>query len=43
MIYQSKKPIFEWFKQVFWYIREEANIPLYIIDNNKHQEGGINI
>jgi len=34
--------IFEWFKQTFEFIREEANIPLEIIDNNEHEDGGIN-
>ncbi|MBP9924702.1 MAG: nucleotidyl transferase AbiEii/AbiGii toxin family protein [Cyclobacteriaceae bacterium] len=32
--------IFEWFKETFEFIREEANIPLDIIDNNEHE--GIN-
>ncbi|WP_051007968.1 hypothetical protein [Psychroflexus torquis] len=27
---------------MFEYIKEEANIPLEIIDNNEHQDGGIN-
>ncbi|TVP54032.1 MAG: nucleotidyl transferase AbiEii/AbiGii toxin family protein [Mongoliibacter sp.] len=34
--------IFEWFEEVFEYIKEEANIPLEIIDNNEHEDGGIN-
>ncbi|WPV65416.1 nucleotidyl transferase AbiEii/AbiGii toxin family protein [Chitinophaga sp. LS1] len=34
--------IFEWFKEAFDYIKEEANIPLGIIDNNEHEDGGIN-
>ncbi len=34
--------IFEWFNETFEWIREEANIPLAIIDNNEHQDGGIN-
>lgn len=34
--------IFEWFNEVFKFIREEANIPLEIIDNNEHEDGGIN-
>ena len=34
--------IFQWFEEIFGYIREEANIPLEIIDNNEHQDGGIN-
>lgn len=32
-----------WFDQVFEYIREEANIPLEIIDQNYHQDGGMNV
>jgi predicted nucleotidyltransferase component of viral defense system len=38
----SNEQIFEWFSEVFEYIRYEANIPLEIIDNNKHEDGGIN-
>jgi len=34
--------IFQWFEESFEYIREEANIPLEIIDNNEHEDGGIN-
>jgi predicted nucleotidyltransferase component of viral defense system len=34
--------IFAWFKEVFEFIKEEANIPLAIIDNNEHEDGGIN-
>lgn len=34
--------IFQWFEEIFGYIREEANIPLEIIDNNEHEDGGIN-
>jgi predicted nucleotidyltransferase component of viral defense system len=34
--------IFQWFKETFDYVREEANIPLEIIDNNEHEDGGIN-
>ncbi len=34
--------IFMWFKETFEFIREEANIPLEIIDNNEHEDGGIN-
>lgn len=34
--------IFAWFKEAFEYIRDEANIPLDIIDNNEHEDGGIN-
>ncbi len=34
--------IFDWFSEVFEFIEEEANIPLEIIDNNEHEDGGIN-
>lgn len=34
--------MFEWFAEVFEYIRDKANIPLKIIDNNEHEDGGIN-
>jgi len=34
--------IFQWFEEIFGYVREEANIPLEIIDNNEHEDGGIN-
>jgi predicted nucleotidyltransferase component of viral defense system len=34
--------IFAGFKTVFTFIKEEANIPLDIIDNNEHEDGGIN-
>lgn len=45
----SNELIFAWFKEVFEFIKEEANIPLEIIDNNEHEDarqpegqGGIN-
>ena len=38
----SNVQIFEWFKEVFEFIKDEANIPLDIIDNNEHEDGGIN-
>jgi predicted nucleotidyltransferase component of viral defense system len=38
----SNEQIFEWFREVFEYVRDEANIPLEIIDNNEHEDGGIN-
>ena len=38
----SNQQIFDFFNEVFEYVREEANIPLEIIDNNEHQDGGIN-
>jgi uncharacterized protein len=38
----TKKQIFEWFKETFEFIREEANLPLEIIDDNEHKDGGLN-
>ena len=38
----SNEQIFEWFSEAFEYIQEEANIPLEIIDDNEHEDGGIN-
>ncbi|MFS0491380.1 nucleotidyl transferase AbiEii/AbiGii toxin family protein [Leadbetterella byssophila] len=38
----TNEQIFAWFKEAFEYIRDEANIPLDIIDNNEHEDGGIN-
>lgn len=38
----SSENIFDWFRDIFEFIREEANIPLEIIDDNKHEDGGIN-
>ncbi len=38
----SNKQIFTWFSEVFEFIKEEANIPLEIIDDNEHEDGGIN-
>lgn len=38
----TNEQIFAWLKEVFEYIRDEANIPLDIIDNNEHEDGGIN-
>jgi len=34
--------LFAWFAEVFDYIRGEAKIPLEILDNNEHEDGGIN-
>ncbi len=34
--------ILMWFREVFEFIQEEANMPLEIIDNNQHEDGGIN-
>ncbi len=38
----SNDQMFFWFREIFVYIRNEANIPLEIIDNNEHEDGGIN-
>ncbi|MBT0608043.1 nucleotidyl transferase AbiEii/AbiGii toxin family protein [Aequorivita echinoideorum] len=38
----TNEQIFEWFEEVFEFIKEEANIPLAIIDDNEHKDGGIN-
>jgi predicted nucleotidyltransferase component of viral defense system len=38
----TDEQIFTWFKEAFEYVLEEANIHLTIIDNNEHEDGGIN-
>ncbi len=38
----GNEQIFLWCREVFEYIREEANIRLEIIDDNQHEDGGIN-
>ena len=38
----TNEQIFGWFKESFVYIKEEANIPHEIIENNEHEDGGIN-
>lgn len=38
----SNEQLFECFAEVFEFILEEANIPLELIDNNEHEDGGIN-
>lgn len=38
----SNDQIFDWFKETFQFIKEEANIPLEIIDHHEHQDQGIN-
>ena len=38
----TNEQIFEWFSQTFELIKEEANIPLEIIDNSEHEDEGIN-
>ncbi len=37
----SNQQIFDYFNEVFEYVKEEANIPLEIIDDNEHEDGGI--
>ena len=39
---RSNDQLKEWFDQVFEYIKEEANIPLEIVDQNDHEDGGMN-
>lgn len=39
----SDEQIFAWLNEVFKFIKDEANIPLDIIDNNEHDDGGINL
>jgi len=34
--------LFAWFNETFAHVREAANIPLSLQDNNEHQDGGIN-
>ncbi len=38
----TNEQIFDWFKESFEEIKEESNIPLEIIDDNEHEDGGIN-
>ncbi len=38
----SNEQIFAWFREVFEFIKDEANIPLDIINNIEHEDGGIN-
>ncbi len=38
----SNKEIFAWIKETFDYIKEEANIPLILLDDNEHEDGRIN-
>jgi len=38
----TNEQIFAWFNEVFEYVKEESNIPLTIVDNNEHADGGIN-
>ena len=38
----SNEQIFSWLKAIFEFIKDEANIHLNLIDNNEHEDGGIN-
>jgi len=38
----ENEKIFEWFKETFEFIKDEANIPLEIITENEYEDGGIN-
>lgn len=38
----SNEQIFTWFRETFEYTKEEANIPLAIINHNEHDEGDLN-
>jgi len=38
----TNEQIFSWFKELFEFIKDEVNIPLEIIDDNEHEDGGIN-
>jgi uncharacterized protein len=38
----SNEQIFSWFNETFEFVKEEANIPLAIIDDNEHEDGGVN-
>ena len=37
----DNEQIFEWFSEVFAYVRDEVNIPLQISDNTDHEDGGL--
>jgi uncharacterized protein len=39
----SNRKVLEYFKDLFDYVKEKANIPLEIIDDNEHSDGGVNI
>jgi uncharacterized protein len=38
----TNEQIYQWFEEVFEFIAEEANIPLAIISDNPHEDGGVN-
>ncbi len=44
MLYNEipNEKIFAWFKEVFEFKKDEANILLDFIVNNEHEDGGIN-
>lgn len=39
----TNEHIFDWFSEIFEFIQDETNIPLEIIHNNEHEDGGINL
>ncbi len=39
----ENETIFKWFKEIFYFIKEESNIPLEIITDSEHKDGGINL
>ncbi|MBC8185770.1 nucleotidyl transferase AbiEii/AbiGii toxin family protein [candidate division KSB1 bacterium] len=38
----SNQQILDYFNEIFDYVKEEANIPLEIIDDNEYEDGGLN-
>jgi predicted nucleotidyltransferase component of viral defense system len=38
----ENQQIFDWFSEVYEYVRETVNIPLERIDDTEHEDGGIN-
>ncbi len=38
----SNDEVVTWFNELFPYVRDEANIPLDIVERNEHEDGGIN-
>lgn len=38
----SNEQVFQWFTEMFEYIKEEANLHLEIIEDNEHEDSGIN-
>ncbi len=39
---ETNETLFQYFKDIFVYIQDEANIPLEIIDNHEYKDDGIN-